>query len=151
METHSELSRVLSPVQLIELERLGYQLIRRADLFRIADAPPEIGTATIADIAKAAAADVGATYEAIIGHHRGSWITPARQAAMYVAHNDCGHGLSKIARVFADRNHSSVAYAINTVKKRIAERDHPTSHLCDQIRRRVGDVMVARRERLKNV
>lgn len=81
------------------------------------------GKVCISDIQRVVADEFAVKVEDINGRRRTADVIPARQLAMYLARTRTEMTLSEIGAAFGGRDHGTVLYATNTIKKRLKTDD----------------------------
>ena len=71
---------------------------------------------TVRNIVRDVARSSGLSVADIYGPSRRAPLVKARHAAMYIAHKKGGHSLSKVGRIFGNRDHTTVMNAVRKVE-----------------------------------
>lgn len=71
---------------------------------------------TVRSIAREVAHREGLSVADLYGPSRRARLVKARHAAMYIAHKKGGHSLSKVGRIFGNRDHTTVMNAVRKVE-----------------------------------
>ena len=124
---------VITPRQLAALRDQGYLVVPAdcvpASLMHRALDPATVPVAQprvmVRHVIQAAAMVSGFPADLLMGHWRRPELVLPRHCAMYVAVREFGHSLMTTARVFGDRDHSTVGYAVRRVDNLLYD---PASH-----------------------